>query len=370
MIDNYNWTDLIQERLKVLNELEEPRRWCREPPFERVTLFAYPDWETFPPKLALLQYDQIYTMEYYFQMSLLSSTRWLSCTQTGADLFYIPLFNFRITAQPIHERVLNATGGSPPPVNQMVLFEDFDSGGCGIPLEYVDAIWVTSLGALHRPTGSEPCHRLGKHVVAPGNEQFAHLTLSNTLDRVRMGHQRTLMFTFYGKDWNASDCFGSNARGAVLHAWSGREDINFSVGTWTKPGKSSNKEMENSVFCGAPHGCGWGSRLSKCILRGSIPVILQDESVLPFEPFLDYSTFAVRVPLQDIPRLDEILFAVTPAEIASKQQKVLEVAPYFVWDTAAGGQAFEGVMQTVSHIHRARQAGLLAAPVGDSKSAT
>jgi hypothetical protein len=113
--------------------------------------------------------------------------------------------------------------------------------------------------------------------------------------------------------------------------------------------------MDNSVFCGAPHGCGWGSRLTKCIVRGSIPVILQDETTLPFEPFLDYSLFAVRVATDDIIRLEAILLSIPPQKVKEMRAEVLRVAPYFIWDVTAGGQAFEGVMNTIRALQTPRQ---------------
>jgi len=348
----------VRDKLLRLRELHEPRRWCRKPPFDRPVVYAFEDWET-PLKSALHAYDPLHMMEHYFQESLLTSTRWLACERAEADLFYVPLFRFRagVSFRHIQERVHNATDGKPPPVDKLILLEHHDFGVCERDIRgFEDAIWVTSLGVRVSRSG-QPCHRPGKWVVAPGNENLAHRAYWDTLDRERFEHNRANLFVFYGSTWreHGKNCYGSKARSALIDTWGGRTDRNFSVGVHTVPGQSADSEMDNSVFCGAPHGCGWGSRLTKCIVRGSIPVILQDETTLPFEPFLDYSLFAVRVATDDIIRLEAILLSIPPQKVKEMRAEVLRVAPYFIWDVTAGGQAFEGVMNTIRALQTPRQ---------------
>jgi len=203
-----------------------------------------------------------------------------------------------------------------------------------MPPFFADAIWLSSFG-LHE------CHRPGRHVVVPHTEVAAVRWLRDSLDRAHFGHVPSLLFTFWGGPHGA----GFAARNATIAHWGGKFDRGFSVGNYT--GRNVYEDIANSTFCGAPHGGGWGSRLTIAILHGCIPVVMQDDSSLPLEPFLDYSEFSVRVPLADIPDLERILRAVTPERVRRMRSRVLEVAPYFVWDSRAGGRAFEGVMHAI-----------------------
>jgi xylogalacturonan beta-1,3-xylosyltransferase len=162
-----------------------------------------------------------------------------------------------------------------------------------------------------------------------------------------MGSDRSLLFTFYGSVRG----MGARARSGLIKHWGGRLDRGFSVG-FNAPHKNGYYfDIERSQFCGAPHGDGWGSRLVICILRGSIPVILQESSTLPLEPWLDYSAFSVRLTVEEIPELENILRAIPAAQLSNMRHRLLEVAPYFVWNERAGGQAFEAVMHNIVQTH-------------------
>lgn len=62
---------------------------------------------------------------------------------------------------------------------------------------------------------------------------------------------------------------------------------------------------------------------------------MQDHIVQPWEgDLLDWAAFSLRVPNADLPRLPDILAAVTPAEIARLQAGLAEVWPRFLWHSA------------------------------------
>lgn len=68
-----------------------------------------------------------------------------------------------------------------------------------------------------------------------------------------------------------------------------------------------SRQLSSARFCGVFPGDGFSSRFEDSILQGCIPVVVQDSVDSPFERFLDYDSFVVRVAEEDIPRLIQIL---------------------------------------------------------------
>lgn len=88
--------------------------------------------------------------------------------------------------------------------------------------------------------------------------------------------------------------------------------------------------MASSVFCLAPRGhAAWSPRLDEALASGCIPVIIADSYTPPFADVLDYSAFAVSVPQAEVPRLKEILAAITPAQRAQLLANGARAAPVF-----------------------------------------
>lgn len=101
-----------------------------------------------------------------------------------------------------------------------------------------------------------------------------------------------------------------------------------------KEGSSQSyvQELKSSTFCLCPRGyASWSRRLFDSIMLGCIPVIIADDIVLPFEHFLDYSKFAVKIRDQDVPKLKEILLGIPKRKIEEKQKEMLKVWKAFSW---------------------------------------
>ena len=77
---------------------------------------------------------------------------------------------------------------------------------------------------------------------------------------------------------------------------------------------------------------------------GCVPLIIQDRVFQYFEDVLPYEEFSVRLSNADLPRLREILDAVTDEQHAALVEGMRKYWPAFVWDREAGGQAFEYTM--------------------------
>ena len=103
-----------------------------------------------------------------------------------------------------------------------------------------------------------------------------------------------------------------------------------------------------STFCVlVPGDSAMTPRLFSFTAAACIPVIVRPGDLLwPYEPDLDYSTFAIDVGFEDLPRLAEIIANVSEAEVRRKRERLREIYRMFVWDDREGG-AYEAVMAAV-----------------------
>ena len=77
--------------------------------------------------------------------------------------------------------------------------------------------------------------------------------------------------------------------------------------------------MAQAQFCLAPPGFGYGRRAVHAVMMGCVPVTIGDGVLQPFEPELPWTDWSVPVAEADIPRLHEILAAITPKKLAAMQ---------------------------------------------------
>jgi hypothetical protein len=113
-----------------------------------------------------------------------------------------------------------------------------------------------------------------------------------------------------------------------------------------KKGLISVQRWQRSRFCLAPTGGGFGDRLTQAMRYGCVPLIIQPNVTQPLEDILPYETFSLRVGLDDVPRLPEILGAVSRSQHASLLRGVRNFSPLFNWHTTHG-QAFDAVAYTL-----------------------
>lgn len=92
-----------------------------------------------------------------------------------------------------------------------------------------------------------------------------------------------------------------------------------------------HEELASSVFCGVMPGDGWSGRMEDSILQGCIPLVIQDGIYLPYENFLNYESFAVRICEDDIPNLLNILRSFNETEIEFKLANVKKIWQRFMY---------------------------------------
>ena len=87
-------------------------------------------------------------------------------------------------------------------------------------------------------------------------------------------------------------------------------------------GRFTFDDLRDSVFCLAPSGWGWGWRLTLAMITQCVPVIIQPNVTQPYEEFLPYSEFSLRLQMEDVPQLANILRR-TPHSAICRMQKSL-----------------------------------------------
>lgn len=93
--------------------------------------------------------------------------------------------------------------------------------------------------------------------------------------------------------------------------------------------------MQESDFCLAPKGDGnYSLRFFEALSLGRIPVLIDTETVLPFEDKINYDDVIVRIPLQDIKNTGKVVADVytnmTDDEFVQRQQKARNIFEEFL----------------------------------------
>ncbi|KAG2486865.1 hypothetical protein HYH03_014548 [Edaphochlamys debaryana] len=101
------------------------------------------------------------------------------------------------------------------------------------------------------------------------------------------------------------------------------------------------RHLVTARFCLAPTGAGHGQRQIQAVLAGCVPVLISDGVLQPWEPFLDWGSFGVRVAEADIPRLHEVLEAVGPEEYARKDAALRCAAQHLAYSLSQGASMGE-----------------------------
>ena len=84
------------------------------------------------------------------------------------------------------------------------------------------------------------------------------------------------------------------------------------------------QELRNATFCAVFPGNGWG-HLEAPIIMGCIPVVVQDEILVPWENVLDFGSFGLRIPRAQLPRLPQILRAIPEERVRQLQRGLVAV---------------------------------------------
>ncbi|GIL43909.1 hypothetical protein Vafri_1495 [Volvox africanus] len=126
------------------------------------------------------------------------------------------------------------------------------------------------------------------------------------------------------------------------------------------------EHLLTSKYCFGPMGGGHGQRQMQAVLAGCVPVLISDDVLEAFEPYLDWNTFGVRLAEADISRLHEVLAAIRPEEYERKVELLRCAAQHMAFSTITGATQGESgkfdAFETTLEILRAKAAHPDAAP--------
>lgn len=130
-------------------------------------------------------------------------------------------------------------------------------------------------------------------------------------------------------------CYSQGVRELVFHHHANRSD--FCIRR-----RAPEELFRRARFCLAPSGEGFGNRLSRSMLSGCVPVIIQPHVRQPLDDVLPYEDFSLRFGAEQIPQLPDLLRAVSPAEHDRLRRGVERWKSAFDW-SANRGLAYEFV---------------------------
>ena len=110
-----------------------------------------------------------------------------------------------------------------------------------------------------------------------------------------------------------------------------------------------HRALRGVQWCLTAPGYGFGARIVDYVACGCIPVVVRAEQprvLLPYEPELDYRSFAVIVDFADVPRLPALLEAMDERKLYAKRERLREIHRAFLWDDHYG-TAYEAVRDAV-----------------------
>ncbi|KAG2489763.1 hypothetical protein HYH03_011714 [Edaphochlamys debaryana] len=294
-----------------------------------------------------------------------------------ANLFFVPARSYAYTSNTNspHNQIkhvmdyvmrtwpyFNASGG-----RDHLVWTTGDRGSCSVKRELSRVIHMTLFGvhASVRPSGpgtfldQRPtlhpdwgCLHPGKDIVAaPSNDHTEFADRSGEIyaklkSNNGQAPNRTALFFFAGGVRFNEPAYSGGARQELaLHLKKvfNESEANYTDVTFKEGYIDDYKGLYlHSKFCLAPHGFGFGIRLTEAMLSGCIPVIIQDTVYQPYEAdgILPYHKFSVRLPKSDIPNIVPILRSI-PIERQNKMRmEMVEYHRAFLWDPSLGGQAY------------------------------
>ncbi|XP_040381782.1 probable glycosyltransferase At5g03795 [Oryza brachyantha] len=226
--------------------------------------------------------------------------------------------------------------------------------------DYIDVVaarhphWNRSLGADHFMLS---CHDWGPYVSAANVHLFSNsirvLCNANTSEGFDPSRDVSLPEINLRSDAVGGQVGGPSAsrrpilaffagggdhgpvRPLLLKHWGRGQDADVQVSEYLpgrRGGASSYTDMmRRSRFCLCPSGYEVASpRVVEAIYLECVPVVIGDDYALPFADVLNWPAFSVRVAVGDIPRLKEILAAVSPRQYIRMQRRVRAVRRHFM----------------------------------------
>ncbi|KAG2425771.1 hypothetical protein HXX76_013396 [Chlamydomonas incerta] len=351
------WEQSAAEELPDMRSMHRLRIYMYELPWEAAFPGEFNDADSYR--------DPNYIAAEAFLTRFLADSAVRTENPYEATLFFVPLLAYwyganvgpsQLQVEAVLQRYVattwpfwNRTGG-----RDHFFFMDNDRGSCHLPRDLQDGpIKLVHFG-LQAPdmdwstftnNPQYACVQVKRDLVIPPFMDFPRIAADYYKWLPAAGGadpDRTNLLFFAGSLRTGDKEYSGGARQAIaamLAALGDRRpaDVEFVEGTVHNYGK----HYRAAHFCLAPYGFGYGIRLSEAVSWGCIPVVIQDMVYQPFEDFIPYEEFSVRLPHRDIPRLIDILRSYTPEQRNALRLGLARWHTAFMWDRAQGGRAYE-----------------------------
>ncbi|KAK4348441.1 hypothetical protein RND71_031196 [Anisodus tanguticus] len=118
-------------------------------------------------------------------------------------------------------------------------------------------------------------------------------------------------------------------RPILLEHWENKDE-DIQVHRYLPKGVSYYGMLRNSKFCLCPSGYEVASpRMVEALYTGCVPVLLKDHYVPPFSDVLNWKSFSVEVPVEQIPNLKKILSGISTRQYIRLQRRGKQVRRHF-----------------------------------------
>ncbi|XP_002967425.2 probable glycosyltransferase At5g03795 [Selaginella moellendorffii] len=142
-------------------------------------------------------------------------------------------------------------------------------------------------------------------------------------------------------------------RPALIKHWKDRGDPDMRIYEVLPPDVARRtsyvQHMKSSKFCICAMGFEVNSpRIVESIYYDCVPVLIADNFVLPFSDVLNWGSFSLTVSEKDVPRLKELLLAVSEDRYRKMQSRLKKVRKHFLWhDSAERFDMFHMILHSV-----------------------
>ncbi|PIN04247.1 Acetylglucosaminyltransferase EXT1/exostosin 1 [Handroanthus impetiginosus] len=118
-------------------------------------------------------------------------------------------------------------------------------------------------------------------------------------------------------------------RPILLEHWENK-DPDVQVHKYVPEGVSYSAMMTKSKYCICPSGYEVASpRIVESLYTGCVPVLIKDHYVPPFSDVLNWKSFSVEIPVQEIPNLKKILLGISTRQYIRMQRRGATVRRHF-----------------------------------------
>lgn len=119
-------------------------------------------------------------------------------------------------------------------------------------------------------------------------------------------------------------------RPILMQHWENDKDEDVQIHSYLPKGVSYYDMMRKSKYCICPSGYEVASpRMVEALYMGCVPVLIKEGYVIPFSDVLNWKTFAVIIPVKDIPNLKKILTGISESEYLRLQMRGVKMRRHF-----------------------------------------